>query len=56
MDKLTQITLAWNLFQQGLLKVRIARHLGRNREMIIRWIRCPEVRARRFFTALPAGQ
>ena len=34
-EKLTQITLAWNLFQQGLPKARIARHLGRNRETII---------------------
>ena len=38
MEKLTQIALAWDLFQQGVPKARIARHLGRNRETIILWL------------------
>jgi len=38
MEKLTQITLAWDLFRQGVPKARIAQHLGRNRETIILWI------------------
>ena len=39
MEKLTQITLAWELFEQGVPKAHIARHLGRNRETIILWLR-----------------
>ena len=39
MEKLTQITLAWDLFKQGVPKARIAQHLGRNRETIILWIK-----------------
>ena len=39
MEKLTQITLAWDVFQQGLPEARIARHLGRNRETTILWIK-----------------
>lgn len=42
MEKLTEITLAWDLFQQGLPKARIAQHLGRNRETIILWIKAIE--------------
>ena len=38
MEKLTQITLAWELFEQGVPKAHIAKHLGRNRETIITWI------------------
>ncbi len=39
MEKLTQITLVWDLFGQGVPKARIAQHLGRNRETILLWIR-----------------
>lgn len=42
MEKLTQITLAWDLFQQGMPKARITQHLGRNRETIILWIKAIE--------------
>jgi len=38
MEKLTQITLAWELFEQGVPKSHIATHLGRSRETVIRWI------------------
>jgi IS30 family transposase len=38
MEKLTQITMAWELFEQGLPKAHIARHLGRSRETITLWI------------------
>ena len=42
MEKLTQITLAWELFQQGVPKAHIAQHLGRNRETVIVWLRAIE--------------
>jgi len=38
MEKLTEITLAWELFQQGVPKSHIAKHLGRNRETVILWL------------------
>lgn len=38
MEKLTQITLAWELFEQGVPKSHIAAHLGRHRETVIVWI------------------
>jgi len=38
MEKLTEITLAWDLFGQGVPKARIAQHLGRNRETVILWL------------------
>jgi len=38
MEKRTQITLAWELFEQGVPKAHIAKHLGRNRETIILWL------------------
>jgi len=38
MEKITEITLAWDLFGQGVPKARIAQHLGRNRETIILWL------------------
>ena len=34
MSNLTQITLAWELYQEGMAKVKIARRLGRHRETI----------------------
>ncbi len=37
-QKQTEIVLAWELYEQGLSKSAIARHLGRNRETIIVWI------------------
>ena len=37
-QKQTEIVLAWELYEQGLSKSAIARHLGRNRETIITWI------------------
>lgn len=39
MEKLTQITLAWELFEQGVPKSHIAKHLGRSRETVILWLR-----------------
>ena len=39
MSNLTQITLAWELYQEGMAKVKIARRLGRHRETIHLWIR-----------------
>ena len=38
MEKITEITLAWELFQQGVPKAHIATHLGRNRETVILWL------------------
>lgn len=38
MEKATEMTLAWELHEQGLSKSAIARRLGRNRETIITWI------------------
>ena len=38
MEKITEITLAWELFGQGLPKAHIATHLGRNRETIVLWL------------------
>lgn len=39
MSNLTLITLAWELYQQGLPKARIATRLGKNRETIHIWLR-----------------
>ena len=38
MNNLSSITLAWELFEQGVPKTRIAQYLGKNRETIILWI------------------
>ena len=38
MQTLTQVTLAWELSEQGLSHVRIAGHLGRHRETIGLWL------------------
>ncbi len=38
MEKITEITLAWELFGQGVPKAHIAKHLGRNRETVILWL------------------
>jgi transposase len=38
MLNLTLITLAWELYGQGVPKIRIAQHLGKHRETIILWI------------------
>ncbi len=38
MEKHTQVTLAWELFEQGVPKSHIAKHLGRNRETILLWL------------------
>lgn len=37
-SRLTLITLAWELYTQGVPKIRIARYLGKNREIVIHWI------------------
>jgi transposase len=39
MSTLTLITLAWELYQQGISKVRIAQRLGKHRETIHLWIK-----------------
>jgi transposase len=38
MSNLTLITLAWELYGQGVPKTKIAKHLGKHRETIILWI------------------
>lgn len=38
MNNKTLITLAWELYEQGVPKIQIARHLKKNRETIILWI------------------
>ena len=38
-QKQTEIVLAWELYEQGLSKSTIARHLGRSRDTIIEWIK-----------------
>ena len=38
MSNLTAITLAWELYQRGLPKIKIANDLEKNRETIILWI------------------
>jgi hypothetical protein len=38
MTNLSSITLAWELFEQGVPKTTIAQYLGKNRETIILWI------------------
>src|SRR3989339_2146021 len=38
MSNLTLITLAWELYGQGVPKIRIAQHLGKHRETIILWM------------------
>lgn len=39
MSNLTLITLAWELYQQGVPKSRIAKRLGKNRETIHLWLK-----------------
>ena len=39
MSNLTLITLAWELYQQGVSKSRIAKRLGKNRETIHLWLK-----------------
>lgn len=39
MSNLTLITLAWELYQQGVPKSRIAKRLGKNRERIHLWLK-----------------
>ena len=39
MSNLTLITLAWELYQEGMAKVRIARRLGKHRETVHLWVR-----------------
>jgi len=39
MSNLTLITLAWELYQQGMPKSRIAKRLGKNRETIHLWLK-----------------
>jgi len=38
MNNLSSITLAWELYEQGVSKTKIAQYLGKNRETIILWI------------------
>lgn len=38
MNNLTFITMAWELYEQGVPKIKIAQDLGKNRETIILWI------------------
>lgn len=42
MSNLTLITLAWELYGQGVPKIRIAQHLGKHRETIILWLQAIE--------------
>lgn len=39
MSNLTLITLAWELYEQGMAKAQIARQLGKHRETIHLWVR-----------------
>ena len=39
MSNLTLITLAWELYEQGMTKAQIARQLGKHRETIHLWVR-----------------
>ena len=39
MSNLTLITLAWELYQQGVPKSRIAKRLGKNRETVHLWLK-----------------
>ena len=39
MSNLTLITLAWELYQQGVPKRRIAMRLGKNRETVHLWLK-----------------
>jgi len=38
MNNLTLITMAWELFEQGVPRINIAQHLGRHRETVGIWI------------------
>ena len=38
MEKSTEMVLAWELWEQGMSKSAIARHLGRDRETVRVWI------------------
>lgn len=38
MHKATEITLAWELFEQGIPKTHISQQLGKNRDTILQWI------------------
>jgi len=38
MEKITEITLAWELFRQGAPETHIATHLNRSREAITLWL------------------
>jgi transposase InsO family protein len=42
MQNSTLITLCWELYEQGIPKIRIARKLNKNRETIHRWIKSIE--------------
>lgn len=42
MNNLSLIPLAWELFEQGVPKAKIAQYLGKNRETIILWIQAIE--------------
>lgn len=42
MNNLTQITLAWELYGQGIPKIKIAQHLGKHRETVGLWLKATE--------------
>ena len=44
MSNLTLITLAWELYEQGVAKAQIARQLGKHRETVHMWVRASRSR------------
>lgn len=42
MNNLTLITLAWELYGQGVSKIKIAQHLGKHRETVGLWLKATE--------------
>ncbi|MDP2860755.1 MAG: hypothetical protein Q8N98_03495 [bacterium] len=42
MNNLTLITLAWELYGQGIPKIKIAQHLGKHRETVGLWLKATE--------------
>ena len=49
MNNLTLVTMAWELFEQGIPRIKIAQHLGRHRETIGIWIEEIQCRGLRKF-------
>ncbi len=42
MNNLTLITLAWELYGQGIPKIKIAQHIGKHRETVGLWLKATE--------------